>query len=298
MKKVKVIVSDMDGTLLNEDKELTQGTIDVFKAAQKQGVKIVLASGRNVSMIEPYARQLGLFEYGGYMIGNNGQQCYECSTNELIEDGSIDIEVAQSIFTFAKRNHLIYLMESKRGFLIHTPWMLFPIKAIVLYLQTRHKLKKRQQQPYAIFSGFTMDADSHMITLSTPKQIDHQATKIGVAQYNIWLRRKEKQFVDTFKSQVAITKVTSFWYDVMPSHINKGNGIKWVSEKTGISLDQFVVFGDAQNDLSMFDVVRNNYAMANAMSDVKAKATQICESNENQGVAKAVNSLLQLGYDV
>lgn len=297
-KQIKVIVSDMDGTLLNEDKELTQATLEILIKAQQLGVRLVLASGRNVSMLKPYAEQLRMFEYGGFLIGNNGQQCFDCSDSQMIEDGTIDVKLAQSLFTFAKANHLICLLESKQGFMIHTPWVLFPIKAIVLYLKTRHKLKKRQQQPYAILSGFTMDANSQMVTLKNSNQINHPVTKVGIAQYNIWLKRREKKLIELFKSEVAITKVTSFWYDIMPSHINKGLGVKWVSEKTKIGLDQFVAFGDAQNDISMFEVVATSYAMANAMADVKAKASEICKRNDENGVAKKINDLLQLGYDV
>ena len=292
MKHIQVIVSDIDGTLLNDEKELTEITRDTLIAAQQMGYKLILASGRNVTMVMPLAKQLRMDEFNGMIIGSNGQQRFDFSTNEFIEEGVLDSQIAKEIFEFAQRNQLQVLVEHKGGFLIHTPWILLPVKIIILYLKTRHLLKRKQTEPYQILSGFMMEPSMKVKSLRKAKQLDIEVTKMGVSQYKFWFKHKEKKFKDLFHLKANLAKVTSFWYDVMPLGMNKAVGLQWASQRLDIPLDNFIAFGDAENDIEMIEAVGLGYAMANAMDDVKEAADYICASNNDNGIASVISALI------
>ena len=292
MKHIQVIVSDIDGTLLNDDKDLTEITRDTLIEAQEKGYKLILASGRNVTMVMPLAKQLRMDEFNGMIIGSNGQQRYDFADDELIEEGILDSELAKEVFTFARRNHLQCLVEHQGGFLIHTPWILLPVKVIILYLKTRHLLKRKQTEPYQILSGFMMEPSMKVKTLRNPKQLDINITKMGISQYKLFFQAKEKRFVELFSKRASVAKVTSFWYDVMPLGMNKAVGLEWASKKLDIPLSHFIVFGDAHNDLEMINAVGFGYAMANAMEEVKEAADHVCSSNNDNGIASVISALI------
>jgi Cof subfamily protein (haloacid dehalogenase superfamily) len=292
MKHIQVIVSDIDGTLLNDDKDLTDITRDTLIKAQEKGYKLILASGRNVTMVMPLAKQLRMDDFKGMIIGSNGQQRYDFADDEFIEEGILDSALAKEIFTFAKRNHLQCLVEHRGGFLIHTPWILLPIKVIILYLKTRHLLKRKQTEPYQILSGFMMEPSMKVKTLRTSKQLDIEITKMGISQYKLLFQAKEKKFVELFSKRASVAKVTSFWYDVMPLGMNKAVGLNWASDKLNIPLSDFIAFGDAHNDLEMINAVGFGYAVANAMEEVKVAADYICSSNNENGIASVISALI------
>ncbi|MBS3986667.1 MAG: HAD family hydrolase [Erysipelothrix sp.] len=292
MNRVKVIVSDIDGTLLNDDKDLTEVTKDTLIQAQEKGYKLILASGRNVSMVMPLAKELRMDEFKGLIIGSNGQQRFDFSDEEFVEEGVLDSNIAKEIFNFAKRNHLQVLVEHKGGFLIHTPWILLPVKIILLYLKTRHMLKRKETEPYQILSGFMMEPSMKVKSLHFAKQLDIEVTKMGISQFKLLFNAKEKRLKELFGSRVNLSKVTSFWYDVMPSGMNKAVGLEWASKKLDIPLSDFMAFGDAHNDIEMIEAVGLGYAMANAMEEVKQSADYICASNNDNGIASVISALI------
>lgn len=292
MKNIKVIVSDIDGTLLNDEKELTSITKDTLIRAQQLGYKVVLASGRNVTMVLPLAKQLRLDEFNGMIIGSNGQQRYDFATQEFFEEGVLDSDIAKDVYAYAKNNQLQVLVEHKGGFLIHTPWILLPVKIIILYLKTRHMLKRKETEPYQILSGFMMEPSMKVKSLRKAKQLNLEVTKMGVSQYQFWFKHKEKRFKELFSARANLSKVTSFWYDVMPLGMNKAVGLEWVSQRLNVPLEQFIAFGDAQNDIEMLEAVGIGYAMANAMEEVKAVADYICASNNDNGIASVISVLI------
>lgn len=79
---IKAIVMDMDGTLLNSKDKISPKTKDALIECQKNGIKIVLASGRNYGRIKPYLEELHLEEFGGLLIEINGIAIYDMSTNQ------------------------------------------------------------------------------------------------------------------------------------------------------------------------------------------------------------------------
>src|SRR5690554_1182665 len=103
MAKLAVIACDLDGTLLNSSKQISPKTQQALIEAQQRGVKVILASGRNVAMVMPFAQQLNLDQYGGFIVGMNGHEIYDCTTKETVVTDSMTLQQTRRVFAFAKK---------------------------------------------------------------------------------------------------------------------------------------------------------------------------------------------------
>lgn len=102
--KYKILVLDLDGTLTNKKKEITERTRDTLIRAQQAGVTIVLASGRPTYGIMPLAKELELDKYEGYILAYNGGQIIDCKTGELMYENVLDPEVYPYLYACAQEN--------------------------------------------------------------------------------------------------------------------------------------------------------------------------------------------------
>ena len=284
----------MDGTLLNDNKELSENTIKAFIRAQKQGYTMVLATGRGINMAMEFAKKLKMDEFGGYIVGFNGQQIMELATNTFHEHEYLEPEITKSVFEFSKKHSLQLVLESKNGFLIYTPWILLPLRLYATYIKLRHKRMQKKNETYHLMSGYLVNPSFKVETLSSIKQLDEPVAKMGISQYNGWLRKKYPKLMQAFESQITITKVAPFWIDIMPIGMDKSIGLKWVSERLGIPTSDFLAFGDAENDAAMMKEVGVSIAMKNAMKNLKKiTTTSIDESNNEDGVAVTINKICE-----
>lgn len=289
---IKVIVSDLDGTLLNDDKIITQETADALIEAQKQGYKVVIATGRGATTIQKYAKQIQLDKYGGYMVGFNGQHVYDFSSSTLHETHEMEPEIVQKAIHFAKKNHLQVVMENKEGYYIYTPWTLFPL-AMVISLAIR--LRKRVgNKPYHLFTKHSVPSHMKLVNIKSSDTNIGSMPKMGFSQLPFHITKKRPLIMKEFSPLVEVTQVASFWFDLVPKGANKSEGLEWVSEQLQIPLDQFIAFGDAENDVVMLKRVGVGVAMNNAMAHVKSSVDVVSEfTNNESGVGRMVDQLLK-----
>ena len=291
---IKVIVTDLDGTLLNDDKKITQENIDALVQAQQQGYKVVIATGRGITMIQKFAKQLRLDEYGGYVVGYNGQHVYEFATNTLHENHEIEPEMVMKVLHFAKEHQLQLVMERKDTFYTYTPLNLFPMTVAIWYAKLRQKQLSKRHQDYPIFTKYNVPSNMKMVTIKANHSRLESMPKMGLSQFPSNIRKKREFILDAFASELEVTQVAPFWFDIVPKGTNKGEGLLWVSERLGVSLDQFIVFGDAENDIHMLNRAGISVAMKNAMPHVQSTVDIISEySNNDSGVGRAVKQILE-----
>lgn len=98
----QILVLDLDGTLTNSRKELTEPTREALIEIQKEGKKIVLASGRPINGVAPLAEKLELSKYGGYMLSFNGARITQCSTGEIIYNKTLPQEIFAPVYEIVK----------------------------------------------------------------------------------------------------------------------------------------------------------------------------------------------------
>ena len=119
--KYKVLVLDLDGTLTNSKKKITDYTKKILLNLQKKGVHIVLASGRPEYGIWPIARELELEKYGGYILAFNGGKIVECSTKKTIFERTIEYSYVQEIYEQVKDKKVALLTYENDSLITETP---------------------------------------------------------------------------------------------------------------------------------------------------------------------------------
>lgn len=294
MKDIKFIACDLDGTLLTDNKDILVSTFNSLMEVQKKGVRLILASGRSSAMIEPFAEALQLDRYGGYMVGCNGHHIINAQSGVRTENALIDVQTSARLFAFAKKHHLQFLAEHPRGFYIHVPKSLFPIKILVGFLKQRHKLKKKHQGDYSVLGGFTMSSQAFVNSVGKPEDIKEACIKVGITHFPSVVNGALEKMDADLKENLNIMHVTSYWVDIMPKGVDKAAAIEQILIENGVGFESLMAFGDAQNDVEMIRKASIGVAMGNAMESVKMHADLISESNEENGIGLIVDRLLKV----
>lgn len=278
---IKMIVMDLDGTLLKNDKTIDDLTREYLIRAQKEGVIIVIATGRDKGAIDFVYEPLQLEHFGNnYVAGVNGQIIYSFKKKEYTVDKVLDGKDAQKIMHLAKEMNFEAI--SCCGYDHYD------------YATYRWKVMKNIRR---LFLGKPMDygmnqGKRNFIEIHDPSYEIHQdVNKIILIQSANYFRKH----LDKIKERLSaydILKVGDCWIEVMPKGVTKGKAVLSIAEENKIAKDEILVFGDAENDLSMIEAVTYGIAMGNAMDVVKKVAYEVCDTNENQGIAKTIKKYL------
>ena len=278
-----MIVSDMDGTLLNSKHRLTENTIRVLQDAQRQGMKLVLASGRNRDNLKQYAKMLEIEKYQGAIIGLNGQTIDDFEKNDRLAFETISQEKAQELLKIGRRYALEAICMSYEQVIDYTPSWLYYLKYFYF------KLTKR-----SMHRGFEGDFRQHQITHQWRYPFSKDVNKVCYAQLGSWLSLVLPHLRKRLEQEYEVLQLNPRWVEIMPKHVNKGRALEVLMTRYDIQKDEVLVFGDGENDLSMLEKVTYGYSMQNALPQVYAKTTYHCLSNDEEGVASTVQHYLNI----
>lgn len=262
---IKLIVSDMDGTLLDDNKKLHNDFWEVFDELKKRGIYFVPASGRQYFNIYEYFKRIKkglviLAENGSFIV-EDGKEIYsKCLDKEKV------VEIIKNIRNIPNANPVF--CGKKKGYIENS----FPefIKEIEKYYEK-----------YEIVDDIT--------------KVDDEALKIAICD----LTGAEKNLYSHIKKYNKDFKVTvsSFiWIDITNKDIDKGKGLKILQEKLRISKDETMVFGDYLNDYELLQQGKYSFAMENAHPELKKIAKYSGGDNNNKGVINTIKKyVLQNG---
>lgn len=270
---IKLIVMDMDGTLLDSNKQMSQRTINTLVKMQEKGCKLVLASGRVKARLDEYAHQLKMDEFGGYLIEANGSCLYDYHTGKREIIREMTHEEVNEIFRFIKEeypNHEVMLMADVNAY-VNLP------KGVKesSYFNTNNmeSLKNREIIQFSdvsevkemIFKVCTYDKPEKLIAMA-----DHVKQVLG---HKYWSGR-----------------TMPFWLEILPKEISKGNSLQRLMDEHKIDKKDVYAFGDGENDISMLTLV-NGVAMANAIDSVKECCQYTTLSCDEDGIAAFLEKL-------
>lgn len=263
--KCELIVMDLDGTLLTDDKIISPVNEAALKKAERNGTRLVLASGRSVNRLEHFARQLGMNKHAGFLIEGNGVAYFDYANGQETLVRRMSREEAQEILDFLEPLHIeMIIMGSRNAFIILPPGRK---KSLWLQNVTMESLKGRD-----------------ITNVSCLNDVKEELNKICV-------------FADDDTAQMVFEKLSDldkkFWYgfvgkgwiEICPREISKGNALKILMKEQGIDSDKVLVFGDGENDISMLTAVKHGIAMSNALASVKKVCYDVTASNEEDGIA-------------
>ena len=267
MSNYKMIVMDMDDTLMTSNNEVSPETKDYLIQLQEEGYKIVLASGRPTEGMISIAKELKLGYYQSYIISYNGGKTINAKTEEIEVSKSVTKDNFDEITDYCR----------EKGFLTLT------YQDGQIIFDTEHEYRKIESK----LTGLPMkqvDDIKAYIQSDVPKTM-------GV-DYEENILKARNELNGTFNSDIDVTTSKPFFLEFMAKDVSKGNAIKALCEKLNISLSEVICFGDSLNDQSMFEVVGYAVAMGNASEELKKIADKVTLDNDSNGIPAALKELL------
>ncbi len=260
----KLLVLDLDGTLTNSKKEITERTKTILLEVQKKGVKIVLASGRPTYGVVPLAEELELAKYGGFILSFNGGTIINWQTKEVIHQVALNEEKLPVLHEIARKNNVDIISYENESIISENTENKF--------IQYEAFLNK---MPIKKVSSFV-----EALKMPVPKCL-----MIGKPEILIKL---EQEMKEQFNREMNIYRSEPFFLELNPLNIDKAQSLQILLDYTGHTRDEMIACGDGFNDLSMIEFAGFGVAMANAQEEVKQVSDYVTLSNDEDGVAHVV----------
>ena len=267
--KYKLLVLDVDGTLLNNAKEISKRTLSALLKVQHTGVRLVLASGRPTSGLTPLVKLLEMDNFGGFIVSYNGGKIIKADDGEVLFERRINPELIPYLEKKSRKNnfsiftyHDDYLLTDNAG------------DPHIRREAELNNLRVVEEEDFSIAIDF---APCKCVLVSDDEEALH-----GLE--NHWKRRLDG-VLDVFPSE-------PYFLEVVPCGVDKANTLGVLMERLGVTRDEVIAIGDGVADVTMLQQAGMGVAMGHAQDSVKICADYVTASNEEDGVAQAVEKLI------
>jgi Cof subfamily protein (haloacid dehalogenase superfamily) len=261
----KLLVLDVDGTLLNDNREITPSTLAALLKVQQMGVQIVLASGRSTHGLRPIAQKLELDRYNGYILSYNGGQIFNMQTGELLFERRMNPKDVPYIEKQAEAADFAFLTYHKDAIITN--------RADDIHVReeaARNNMRIVETKDFA-----------SLITFSPCKCMLASDDEEALAAMERRLRKRLSGSQDVFRSE-------TYFLEVVPPQINKADTLGVLMDILSVGPEEVMAVGNGVCDIGMIQMAGLGVAMGNADERVKRCADYTTASNEEDGVARAV----------
>ncbi len=265
----KLIAMDMDGTLLKDDKTITTFNKEALKKARELGVKIVLTSGRPVQGIKKYLDELELTGEDDYVIGLNGALICKTSDYSIISSNAV-LKGKDLKYIYNKVNHL------------KTYFHAFTNKEDLINKKSKFSDDEEKR----------LNLKTRVVDFLNEVQDEDEILKVVLEE--------EKEILDEITPQVPkelfeeynVIRSVDFMLEFMNKGCNKATGLEKLGQYLGISKEEIIAIGDADNDTEMIQYAGLGVAMGNAKDEIKKLADFVTRSNEENGVKNVIDKFI------
>lgn len=266
---IKLIAIDLDGTLLNKNHEVSERNKETLLKAKAQGVKVVLCTGRPLLGMRHLLAEIGLQDDGDYVITYNGGLVQKADTGEVLHQITLNKEQLEEIYQVSQDIQVpMHYIDLEN---VYSP--AGPTDAHSLYPSIMKVL------PFVPLE--VADAPD-----------DIQVNKILYCCESDILDKRTAALSDSFKTSYTVIKSRPVLLEIMHKEVDKGTGIEALAKHLGIKQEEVMTLGDEENDLAMIAYAGLGIAMGNATDEVKAIANHVTATNEDDGVALAVEKFV------
>ncbi|EUJ28841.1 cof family hydrolase [Listeria floridensis FSL S10-1187] len=264
---IKLVAIDLDGTLLNDQHEVTPGVIEAVGEARERGMKIVLCTGRPLAGIKTSLDALDLFHADDVAITMNGAITLETNSEQIVSSTALGKADLARIFDFCSPlgAHVTYFDAVK---------MYIPHREISI-LTARDSLLLETPLYYQ-----TVDEAEDTIEIPKVMLLDEPEKITEVID----------ALTDELKARYTIVRSVPYNLEFLHPDVSKGHALRALAQKLGITAEEVMCLGDAENDVSMFEFAGLPIAMENATEKIKNLAKKITKSNNEDGVAYALRN--------
>lgn len=261
--RISLLATDLDGTLLTSEKTITPYSQRVLIEAQKRGLTVVLASGRPICSILPFAEQLELHKHGGFIISFNGSLVWDCVESRAVNGRTLPLPLIARLAEAVSDEFHIHGYRGNSIVCRGCPdeWSKYISRA------NRMSLLETEN-----FTEAITEPQYKCLITGDPRKLWHL----------------EKRLKSQFGSCLSICRSESFLLEVMPEGIDKADALGVILERVGCGTEELMCCGDGYNDMNMLRLSGLPCATQNARKQVKEAAAFVTKSNDCDGVAHAV----------
>lgn len=266
--KYKLLAFDIDGTLTNSEKIITDATKEAIFKAMYAGATVAIATGRPVCGAVRYAGELRLKENNGYIMSLNGGIIVRCSDDKVISRSLIPHEYYEEIYRLAAENDvniMTYDGDTVVSEVIDDP-----------YLSEEARL-----------NGLDKKQVDNLLDY-----LDYDVPKFLMLGDGDRLAQVEKNVYAKLHDRLDVYRSEPYFLEILPKNVNKASGLEKLALETGAERNEIMAFGDGFNDISMIEYAGTGVAMGNANEKARKKADIVAPTNDEDGIAWVINKFV------
>ena len=264
----QLIAMDLDGTLNNDEKRITPRTREALMRAQDAGIRLALASARPLPGLYRERDALEIQRHRGILMAYNGGRIVDAATGETLHACGMTLEEARRMLRALESLPVTPILDD----------------GVQFYVTDRSAYKVEYE---CWNNNMTCTEVSNLADF-----IDFAPAKILMSLQPEILQEVQAQIAALLPDSLAVVRTAAFYLEIIPRAVNKGQGLRDICRVTGIAPEAAIAFGDSENDIEMLRAAGVGIAMGNADDGVKAVANQVTRSNNEDGIAAALEQLL------
>lgn len=265
--KYKIIATDMDKTLLNENHKIGEKSIKAIVKAQKEGVVFILASGRPTTAMKKYAKELEMTENNGYIISYNGAKITRCKDWMVLFQKGLLIKDLEYLFNFAKENDtsIVTYIDG------------------IIYAYNRNKYTEIEKD----YTGFSI------VDINSPKDLKvSEVMKCIIIDEEEKIKKLHYKFNTENKEKYFSTISDPHFLEITNIKVNKGKTLKFLCDLIGVKMENVIACGDSYNDISMLKEAGLAIAPENANKDIKKICDDVLTDHKNDFMKDVINKYI------
>lgn len=266
--RYQLIAMDLDGTLNNDQKIITEKTKAALMDAQKSGIRLALASARPSPGLYKERDILRLQDHQGILMSYNGGRIVDAESGKVLFETSMDLEETKQVLRQLEKLPVTPILDD----------------GVQFYVTDKN--------------GYKVDYEcrnNNMVCTEVPNLaefLDFAPIKILMSVQPEELAQVQETIAGFLPESLTVVQTAAFYLEVIPKVINKGQGIRDICKVLELPTEAVIAFGDAANDIPMLREAGVGVAMGNAQEAVKAAADLVTLSNNEDGIAAALEQLL------
>lgn len=281
---MRLIATDLDGTLLNSKRGISKENILAILEAQKQGIEVIISTGRTFNSAKNIIKNAGIDT--PYIISSNGSQIHTICGNEL-KSYPITISALNKILPYLHYNNFYYAISTDENILEPIDGRERLIADFYKSKETNSSLKEEiLDNVLEIFYNSPDSAEIQRVN-SINEMINKPCYNIAVVSHDKEKLLKGRQALKDIKD-ISIVSSHENNFEIVSNYSSKGNAVEYIANSLNIPLDEVMAIGDNFNDLSMFKKVKYSVAMGNADNKIKKECSFVTLKNDENGVAYAI----------
>lgn len=264
--ELRLIALDIDGTLTDDDKNITPLTRETLIGMEKNGVRLVLASARPTPGLYRCRDELRMGEYGGILMAYNGGHITD-AVGRTVSETRIGMETMRGILCRLKELPVTVILDDGVRFYVED------VNGYKVDYECRNNaMECEEHRDLAAFLSFS----PVKLLLSAEPSI---------------LFDVQKRIAAFLPETLTVVRTAAFYLEIIPRSIDKGKGLLAICGALGIGREETAAFGDSENDIPMLRAAGTGVAMGNAEQAVKDAADMVTKSNNEDGIVWALERI-------